>query len=58
MEVELNTLNSNNTWTLVPRLKASRLIKTCWVFKLKNPNNSTLINDVIFKARFVAKRFE
>ena len=58
MEVELNTLNSNNTWTLVPRPKGSRPIKTRWVFKIKNPKNSTLINDIIFKARFVAKGFE
>ena len=58
IKVELNILNSNNTWTLVLKLKLIRLIKTCWVFKIKNPNNLTLINNIIFKAQFVAKRFE
>jgi len=58
MQTELETLQANNTWQLVPRPKAVRPIKTRWVYKLKNPTNSTLIKDVVFKARFVAKGFE
>jgi len=42
----------------MPKPKGVRPIKTRWVYKLKNPNNSTQINNVIFKARFVAKGFE
>ena len=58
MQTELDSLNSNNTWDLVPLLIGIKPLKTRWVYKVKNPNNSPNIEDVSFKSRFVAKGFE
>ncbi len=40
MKIEYNSLNKNNTWDLVPLLKGAKALKTRWVYKAKNPNNS------------------
>ncbi len=54
MKLELDTLNSNNTWDLVPRLKNVKVLKSRWVYKIKDID--TL--NPIFKSRFVIKGFE
>jgi hypothetical protein len=58
MKIEYNSLNNNKTWDLVPLPKGAKALKTRWVYKVKNPNNSQNVNDVTFKSRFVAKGFE
>ena len=58
MKIEYNSLNKNKTWDLVPLPKGAKALKTRWVYKIKNPNNSQDISDITFKSRFVAKGFE
>ena len=60
MKIEYNKLNNNNTWELVPLPQGARVLKTRWVYKLKNPKNSLDLDseEVEFKSRFVAKGFE
>jgi hypothetical protein len=58
MKIEYDSLHKNNTWELVPLPKGAKALKTRWVYKIKNPNNSQNINEVVFKSRFVAKGFE
>ena len=58
MNIELNILKENNTWELIPLPEGVRPLKTKWVYKIKNPKNSSNISDIIFKARFVAKGYE
>jgi hypothetical protein len=58
MKLEYNSLNNNNTWELVPLPEGAKALKTRWVYKVKNPDNSQNINEVIFKSRFTAKGFE
>ena len=53
MKLELDTLNNNNTWELVPRPN-TKVLKSRWVYKIKEEDT---INP-IFKSRFVAKGFE
>ena len=55
MEKELKSLDSNNTWDIVPSSPNVKPLKTRWVYKIKESNYSDLIE---FKARFVAKGFE
>ena len=54
MELELKTLNDNKTQDLVPRPTNTKVLKSRWVYKIKDidPLNP------IFKSRFVAKGFE
>jgi hypothetical protein len=58
MKIEYNSLNNNKTWDLVPLPKGAKALKTRWVYKVKNPNNSQNVNDITFKSRFVDKSFE
>ena len=60
MKIEYNSINNNNTWELVPLPIGARVLKTRWVYKLKNPKNSLDLDseEVEFKSRFVAKGFE
>ena len=53
MEIELGSLETNNTWDLVNKPDNIKVLKTRWVYKLKQIGTS-----VQFKARFVAKGFE
>jgi hypothetical protein len=54
MQLELDTFNNNNTWELVPRLSNIKVLKSRWVYKIKDI--STL--NPVFKFRFIAKGFE
>ena len=54
MKLELDTLNNNNTWDLVPRLKNVKVLKSRWVYKIKDIDTLS----PIFKSRFVVKGFE
>ena len=51
MQLEIFTLEEQNTWTTVPRTKQINVFKGTWVFKLKQ-----LLDDIPspFKARFCA----
>jgi hypothetical protein len=54
MEEELNHIEKNKTWELVPRPKNKNVIKTKWVFKNKfNEDGKVVIN----KVRLVCKRY-
>jgi hypothetical protein len=46
---ELSSLYKNKTWTVVPRPKNARVVKSRWVYRIKE--------NGIFKARFCAKGF-
>ena len=54
MEIELQTLENNNTWDLVDLPKDQKVISTRWVYKIKQ-NDDKSIN---YKSRFVARGFE
>ncbi|KAH7556718.1 hypothetical protein BM1_06152 [Bipolaris maydis] len=54
MQKELDQLQKNNTWTLVPRPSNQPVLKGRWVLNRKYQQN----NDFIFKARWVAKGFQ
>lgn len=54
IQEELNALNKNKTWTLIPRPKEARTIKNKWVFKIKTNSKGDFER---FKARLVAKGF-
>ena len=54
MELELNNLIKNNTWTLVSRPKSQPVLKGRWVLNKKYKANGTLDK---YKARWVVKGF-
>jgi hypothetical protein len=54
MKTELDTLEDNNTWDLVPRPNNTKILKSRWVYKIKDIESLT----PIFKSRFVAKGFK
>jgi hypothetical protein len=58
MKIEYNSLNNNNIWELVSLPKGAKALKTRWVYKVKTPDNSQDISEIIFKSRFVTKGFE
>ena len=51
MHEELQSLNKNNTWTLVDKPKDRRIINCKWVFKIKKDTKGDIMK---FKARLVA----
>jgi hypothetical protein len=55
MNKEIASLKENNTWTLVPSPRNSKVIPNRWQFKAKRDKED---NVVSFKARFVAKGFK
>src|SRR5437773_2333011 len=46
---ELSSLYKNNTWKVVPRPKNARVVKSHWVYRIKE--------NGLYKARFCAKGF-
>ena len=54
MKLELDTLNNNNIWKLVPRPKNIKVLKSRWVYKIKDIDTLS----PIFKSRFIAKGFK
>ena len=49
MKKELESIKKNETWTLVPRPKNAKVVKSRWVLRTKD--------NGIYKARFCAKGF-
>ena len=54
MEEEIEKIEKNKTWTLVPRPKDKNVIGTKWVYKNKLDENGEVTRD---KARLVCKRY-
>ena len=54
MDEELEQIERNNTWELVPRPKDKNVIRTKWVFKNKLNENGEVIRN---KARLVCKGY-
>ena len=54
MDEELEQIERNNTWELVPRPKDKNVIGTKWVFKNKLNENGEVIRN---KARLVCKGY-
>ena len=54
MQLELDTLNNNNTWELVPRPNNTKILKSQQVYKIKDIETISLI----FKSRFITKGFK
>lgn len=55
METELEALNRNATWRLVPPQRGLNVIDFKWVYKVKRKADGTLDR---YKARLVAKGFK
>ena len=55
MQEEINSIHSNQTWSLVPLPPNSKAITSRWVFKIKTGSNG---EQVRYKARLVARGFE
>ena len=54
MSVELSTMESNNTWTVVPLPVGKRSISFRWIYKIKFKSDGTIER---YKARLVAKGY-
>ena len=54
MDEELEQIEKNNTWELVPRPKDKNVIGTKWVFKNKLNENGEVIRN---KARLICKGY-
>lgn len=54
METEMQALNKNHTWDLVPSSTSQNLVGCKWVFKIKKDQHGNIIQH---KARLVAKGF-
>ncbi|KAH9716300.1 retrovirus-related pol polyprotein from transposon RE1 [Citrus sinensis] len=54
MNEELQALNQNNTWTLVPRPQNANIIGSKWVYRIKYTDTGAIER---FKARLIAKGF-
>jgi len=54
MDEELEKIEKNNTWELVPRPKDKNVIGTKWIFKNKMNENGEVIRN---KARLVSKGY-
>ena len=54
MQEEINALNKNQTWELVPRPKGITLVGCKWIFNLKYKVDGTLER---YKARLVVKGY-
>jgi hypothetical protein len=52
MEEELNRIEKNETWELVPRPKDKNAVGTKWLFKNKLNEDGKVLRN---KARFVCK---
>lgn len=55
MQDEVNALYENQTWDLVPRNEASKVLQGRWVFRVKD---ATTHSQARFKARYVVKGYE
>ncbi|PWA86893.1 copia protein [Artemisia annua] len=54
MEIELDSINKNNTWTLTTLPENQKAIGLKWVFKIKRDAQGKIIR---YKARLVAKEY-
>ena len=55
MEAEIDSIYSNNIWSLVPLPPNKKAITSHWVYKTKASNNKDSLH---FKARLVARGFK
>jgi hypothetical protein len=54
MNEEITSLTENKTWTLVPRPKNQKILKSKWVYKLKTDLDGNIIR---YKSRLVVQGF-
>jgi hypothetical protein len=55
MDAEIQALQHNNTWRLVPPIKGANVIDCRWVYKIKRKSDGSIDK---YKARLVAKGFK
>jgi hypothetical protein len=55
MDAEIQALQHNNTWRLVPPIKGANVIDCRWVYKIKRKSDGSIDR---YKARLVAKGFK
>jgi hypothetical protein len=54
MQMELKTLQDNDTWTLTNSPSGIKPISTRWVYKIKKNDDKS----ILYKSRFIARGFE
>lgn len=54
MQAEVNALQANDTWILVPKEAVKKIISNKWVYRIKYNYNNSISK---YKARLVAKGF-
>jgi len=54
IKIEIDSINNNNTWTLIDLPKGIRPIGCKWIFKRKYNHDGSINN---YKARLIAKGF-
>ena len=54
MDIELETLNKNNVWTIVDRTNNMNVIESTWAFKVKRYPGGTIQK---LKTRFCARGY-
>lgn len=54
IEEKMNVLNRNYTWEILPKPSDRCVVRSHWVFKIKQKGNNS---DKWYKAHLVAKRF-
>lgn len=54
MEEEINMINKNNTWPLVPRSENGHVIGVKWVYRIKFNSDASIFK---FKARLMVKGY-
>ena len=54
MKAELEAMETNQTWSIVPLPKGNNSIGCCWVYKIKHKVDGSIER---YKARLVAKGY-
>lgn len=58
LESEMQSFDQNETWTLVPRSRATNILSNEWGFRLKDDVDKIGSQNEKFKSRLVTQKFQ